>query len=431
MIKPAFLSLHKIEAGRFALSASTVQLKGRMRAFRVLLGFGLSALRNFKFKYILTAIQRAGILVQWLWRERLPGVKQRRVGGYGAVPCQRKAQAAAWSESWARKACTAASLLIHVNVFFCLFLFPCVGKAASEDVDLEYERRVQEARHYDPMCCKEEDRDRESAVELYRNALSVRPGDLRNIEVEHRIAQLYAFYSGPKTGERPMPGKAARVFEHIVNTYPPSQLRWVQSHIGLASCNAMLGNPVRALDHYRRVLEVDTGAIELPLGLEYTDEEEAKEWAKKQVEEMRLLMVDKIAYLSRRAGPGVDMAQMAEISRRYQGTDVGKRAEARLMAAMGAPVDSILEDTLYELVYGTVVPVEQLRGEAIQVPAMEVSEGFEPESKVTSAITESIDASEVDEFGIVKIIVLAALLFAVAISVVVVPKFVRKLRQAT
>ena len=64
------------------------------------------------------------------------------------------------------------------------------GTAPDPATDALYEGKVQEARKCDPMYCPEQDRNRDKAVELYEAALSLRPGDVRNIEVEHRIAQL-------------------------------------------------------------------------------------------------------------------------------------------------------------------------------------------------------------------------------------------------
>ena len=231
-------------------------------------------------------------------------------------------------------------------ILLCLLSAQGVCATGPGGVDKEYEERVQEARKYDPMWCRQEDRDREKAVELYRAALSLRTDDPRNIEVEYRIAELYAYYSDPTTREKVMPEKAAAVFEHIVNTYSRNQLRWVESNIGLACCCAMLGNPSAALEYYRRVLEVDPDAIEIPLGRESEAPEEAARWAKKRVEEVRLMTVDTIAYVSRRVSPGEEVRQMAHIAEHYKGMDVGEKAAAVLAADMGSSGKKLAEGGL-------------------------------------------------------------------------------------
>ncbi len=79
----------------------------------------------------------------------------------------------------------------------------CLGANTSGQApqDREFVAAMREARRFDPMYGKSHEINREKAVAMYNKALRLRSQHPRNIEIEHRIAQLYAFYGNPKTGE--------------------------------------------------------------------------------------------------------------------------------------------------------------------------------------------------------------------------------------
>ncbi len=226
-----------------------------------------------------------------------------------------------------------SGVLVVILVGSCLLL--AGGATSAPTRDESFRAKIQEARMYDPLFCKEDSRDRTKAISLYREALALRPGDVRNIEVEHRIAQLYAFYSNPKTGERAMPAEAAEVFGHIVQTYPPNQLSSLRSCIGLGSCAVMAKNPQDALGCYRAALEFDPDKIEAVTEGDAPASPDAREWAKRNAREAHLVAVDALSYVARRISPEEQERQLAEIAEQYKGTDVAMKAGQHLLEALG------------------------------------------------------------------------------------------------
>jgi hypothetical protein len=231
------------------------------------------------------------------------------------------------------------------------------GDAFSE-TDFSFEWKVRQARRHDPNWSR--DRDRGRAVALYREALALRPGDPRNIEVEHRIAALYAFYADREVGVETDPAKAAEVFAHIIETYPPTQQLWVHSHFGMASTSVMQRELGGALYWYRKILEdVDPEAMQAPLGKGAFGADKPDEARRERVIEAagasRLRAVEKIAYVAGAMGPDEKSRQLRDIAARYRGTPVGDRAAELLLEALGVDVEAIAEGAIDGLLVGPVV----------------------------------------------------------------------------
>jgi tetratricopeptide (TPR) repeat protein len=219
------------------------------------------------------------------------------------------------------------------------------GDAFSE-TDFAFEWKVRQARRYDPMCSRDRDRDR--AAELYREALALRPGDPRNIEVEYRIAEMYAFHADPQAGVKTDPARAAEAFAHIIETYPPTQERWVHSHFGMAGTGVMQGRLGGALHWYRKVLEdVDPEAMAAPLGKEVfgTDrpDKAQRERAVEAAERSRLRAVERIAYVAGAMGPDEQAKQLSDIAARYRGTPAGDRAAELLRETLSPGLAAIAD----------------------------------------------------------------------------------------
>jgi len=236
----------------------------------------------------------------------------------------------AWANAWRTTDGRVAFRFMMLAAVLCIAL-PALLFAGEPpgDADAVYEDFVRQARSHDPNWCPEEARNRDAAVASYQQALAARPGDPRNIEVENRIAQLYAFYENAATGEKPMPDKAAEVFQHIIDTYPHSQLRWVEANIGLASCSMMTRDKWQAMDLYLRVVEVDPETIAAPLGFDGT-----REWARTQVAEARVRMVEKVAYAANRIDYEECARLMAMLMEKYKGTAVGEAAREQYLAVL-------------------------------------------------------------------------------------------------
>ena len=122
---------------------------------------------------------------------------------------------------------------------------------------------VREARQYDPQCCPRSQRDREQAVQFYRQAIEAQPGARLNAVLANRIAQLYATYEDREKGHHPEPDKAIHWWTECLRDTDSTQLLWSQAQMGLASMGVMRMTPTASLSPLQEILRVDPSQIQL------------------------------------------------------------------------------------------------------------------------------------------------------------------------
>jgi hypothetical protein len=159
---------------------------------------------------------------------------------------------------------------------------------------------------------------------------------------------MYAFHADRQAGVKTDAARAAEAFAHIIETYPPTQERWVHSHFGMAATGVMQDGLGGALHWYWKVLEdVDPEAMEAPLGKEVwgadRPDQAQRERAVEAAARAPLRAVERIAYVAGAMGPDEQAKQLSDIAARYRGTPVGDRAAELLRATLNPGLEAIAE----------------------------------------------------------------------------------------
>lgn len=145
---------------------------------------------------------------------------------------------------------------------------------------------VEEARKHDPLYCRPDQRDRDKAVLLYKQAMDAQPGAKCNAVIANRIAQLYAFYEDKEKKVFPIPSQAGQWWTRCLELTSPNQSLWAEAQMGLASMGAVKGNPRSAMDAYDKILNMDVNQIEAEDWKYWSKSDQYK--AKQELERERL-----------------------------------------------------------------------------------------------------------------------------------------------
>lgn len=200
-------------------------------------------------------------------------------------------------------------------------------------------RKVVEARSYDPMFCREDQRSRDKAIALYAEAISLQPNTPINAELADRIAQMYAFYEDRKNGVWPEPAKAAEWWQRASTMVDRHQLLWLQLQMGLASAHVMDRDPVPAIEACKRIIAINPDELQLPpskisMSRKLSPSLQPK-WEQSELQKVRsrgasirLKAVDQLAIACNRLGREAKAAVLDDIAAKYRGTPVGDIAHS-------------------------------------------------------------------------------------------------------
>lgn len=203
---------------------------------------------------------------------------------------------------------------------------------------------VGEAQKYDPIQCSNEYADRNKAIALYEQAISIQPNARVNAALANRIGQMYAFMEDKKKGIYPEPIKAKQAWLKCLQWTNPKQLLWAEAQMGYASASVMMKDAESAISAYKKILSIDPATIELPdwkvfRGIRGSDE--LLRYDLKNANAIRIQAIEMIAYVAKKANKKVEIAELKEISIKYKGTEVGTRASELLMEVLGVDADFV------------------------------------------------------------------------------------------
>ena len=137
-----------------------------------------------------------------------------------------------------------------------------VGSAGEVYENAAAERLVKEAKKFDPMYCPQEQRDRDKAALLYKQAIDAQPGAKYNAVLADRVAQLYTT-EDKKKKVAPLPDKAVQWWVRCLELTSPKQLLWVQVKMSLARTAVIKKDLKSAAAAYDKILKIDANQIEL------------------------------------------------------------------------------------------------------------------------------------------------------------------------
>lgn len=148
---------------------------------------------------------------------------------------------------------------------------------------------VMQARTFDPQSARQENRNRDRAIDLYREAIAAQPGAKVNAALSNRIAQMYAFLLAPAAGVKPNEELAKAWYLQCLEFSDDRQLIWVQAQSGLVSLALIARDQKSVQERCEKIMAVDPQKLGLPVYKDWsrTGPDEVAAELKRQIDDLQ------------------------------------------------------------------------------------------------------------------------------------------------